>query len=521
MSNSVSLYNRSIAALVFILLMFGASQTAGAVTTETTAKYFPLQSSSRWVLKQSSTTGQVSFEVISTDGLASRLRATTPWGSSDWELTDRTNQYDMTAYGSTAGVAPLGVSLPMYRFDAATGAKWTNMLGTFTVTAKGVTVTAGSKTYSNCVTIRQDANGTAFITTFAPGTGMVQYSVAGLTFDLDVASSRIPVFPSTSFGALPPLGVLPNVAADEIDNAAAANRRLDTLSSGGMKFLLGYGSWTQMEPTTGKFDMGSLKYHVSIVSSKGWSSAYTLTLINMDKKEVPSDLMGVAWSSTKMQNRVLKLIDNMAAQFKGKIDYFQFGNEVDTYFATHPSEVDAYLTLFNAVKTRLKTKSPGTKVSITFKQSSLAQLSTTYSKLYPACDLLVVTYGPYTPNYDAMAPSAAVPDFAAVKTAAQGRKILFQEIAYPSAAENTSSPEQQAQFFSTLLNEFRGASGQVVAAQIFLLSELSSSSSSSMTTSLGMASVSKFNTLLQSLGLFDVYSLPKPAWSLISSETTH
>ncbi len=459
--------------------------------------------------------------MISSDGLASRLRATTPWGSTDWELTDRTSQLDMTAYGNASGVVPLGVSLPMYRFDQPTGTKWTNMLGTFSITARGLSVTGATKTYTDCVRIQQDSNGTSYITTFAPGTGMIQYSVAGMVFNLDEASSVLPLFPSTSTNPLPPIGVLPNLAANETDNAVSANRRLDTLSSGGMKFLLTYGSWPQMEPTTGTFDMGGLQYHVSIVSTRNWTSAYTLTLIHMDKREVPSDLQSLAWDSPKMQSRVLKLVDAMAAEFKGKVDYFQFGNEVDTYFDAHPSEINAYLTLFNAVKARLKTTSPSTKVSITFKQTSVARLATTYAALDAAGDALVLTYGPYTAYYDALPPSAAVTDFAAIKKAARSRKIVFQEIAYPSSPANSSSPDQQAQFLVALLNELRGANTQVAGAQVFLLSELSSSASSSMVGTLGMGSVEKFSTLLQSLGLFDTYSMPKPAWTAITNELTH
>lgn len=505
------------AALVLALLLGGS--LAQAEETGTTARYFPLQPQTRWLLAEPSTGRQVTVSVVSSDGLTSRVRTRTPWSLTDWVATDRTARYDLSAYGNFLALLPLPENPALYRFDAPAGTSWTNELGTFTVTDRGFVLQAGTQSYSDCLSIRQVSPGFSATITFAPGTGIVRYSIGGSDFDLDQARSVLPVFPSTSSGPLPPLGVLPNPTAGITDTEEAANARLATLSNAGMSFILSYGSWPRLEPAPGHFNLGSLRYHQSVVSSRGWQSGYTLTIINMDRREVPDELQQEPWNSPQMEARVLALIDALAAEFQGRMDYFQFGNEADTYFASHPGEIQAFLELFTAARNRLKELSPETAVSITFKHSSLDQLATIYQGLDEACDLLAVTYGPYTETFDAKPPSTVTPDFAAIRAAARGRKILFQEIAYPSATANASTPEQQARFYQALLDELRGANGQVAAAQIFLLSEMDESQARAFTSGLGLAAGNKLDALLGSLGLFDANLEPKPAWSVITAET--
>lgn len=423
----------------------------------------------------------------------------------------------MTGYGNESGLMPLSDETTFMRFDAQVGTTWVNNLGLFTVETRDETLQIKGKSYMKCIRIRQLIDGLVFLTTLCPGVGIIQYNVAGQDFQIDEAASALPLAGGAA-NPLPPVGILPNAFANQVDSPEAALARIELLKSGPVSFLLAYGNWSQLEPSPGVYSLDSIRFHVYEVATNNWTSAYTLSIIDMHRRDVPADLQSVAWNDSRMRRRVLKLMDALAAEFQGKVAYFQFGNEVDTYFTDHPNELNSFLSLFNAAKARLKQRAPNIKVSMTFKHLALAKLATTYKALDDACDLLALTYGPYTPEYDALPPAAVSGDIAAMKSAAKTRKVLLQEIAYPSSPTAGSSPWQQAEFYGTLLAELRASRSQIAGAQIFLMSDLSQAVAANLASALGLGFSAKFHAVVSSIGLFDASAQPKLAWQTLTQQ---
>jgi hypothetical protein len=286
-----------------------------------------------------------------------------------------------------------------------------------------------------------------------------------------------------------------------------------------VRFLLTYGNWPELEPQTGKFNVESVKYVVNEAAKRNWNVAYTLGLIDMDKRRLPADLANLSWDHPEMERRLLLLIDQITAEFKGRVKWVQIGNEVDTYLDPRSSEVAAYAKLVAVAKTRFQQRVPGLKVSVTFKFQAMPTLATTYKPIDQHTDHLTLTYGPHTPEYRALPPSAIGSEVLAMLKAAGPRKILMQEFAYPSAPDAGSSTTQQADAMRHIVRQLRLISGKVEAAQVFLLGDLSTANTNNLAYSLGMYTPT-FTAYLGSLGLYTTSGSAKPAFSALTQEAT-
>src|SRR6266705_2213067 len=84
---------------------FFAATTAWAWPAVT--QDFPLEPSAQWVLKEPVFGSQVVFQVVSSASSGSTVRITTPYSSADLQLTVSGMRYQVTGYGTEAGLAPL------------------------------------------------------------------------------------------------------------------------------------------------------------------------------------------------------------------------------------------------------------------------------------------------------------------------------------------------------------------------------------------------------------------------------
>ena len=515
--------------LVWTLWPVGAAEPA--------TDYLPLAVGMKWVLRSPHQAKPVVFEVLQQDGDGYRLRSTNPWGSSEWTLAYQAGKLLMTAYGTGGDMMPLADKPVYLDFTKPAGTKWSNSLGELTVVSRTAVVRSHGETYSDCVQIRHKARGGAsLVFTFAKGVGYVQFGEGGSAFVLEKSESRlsgdatppaaaapaaIPRAPSS-----PPaksagrrhvfIGLTPNKFANETLTMESMMNHFQQTLDAGVTYVAGYGAWAELEPHDGRYNLDSLNQPVSIAASNGLPASFALRVINTVARDVPADLQSVSWSDARMRSRVLRLMDAMAPLMKGRVKWFTFGYEVDGYLAKHPDEVAGFTELYRMAASRIKELVPGLQVSCIVTYSGLGDLNGRLAELNRQLDFLAVTYSPTNPDFTVKEPAALPGDFTRIKKFAAGRKIVVQEIAYPTAASAGGSEEKQAEFYRLAFREIRSDPADFDAVNFMMFADLSDAQTDHFLNYYRFHTPS-FRGLLQTLGMFDGQGRPKKGWEAFRS----
>jgi hypothetical protein len=115
-------------------------------------------------------------------------------------------------------------------------------------------------------------------------------------------------------------------------------------------------------------------------------------------------------------------------------------------------------------------------------------------------------------------PNVVFGDFDTMRRLAVGRKVVLQEIGYPSSALNESSQDKQAEFYSDVFQALRQNRDLVDAGSFFLLADLSEKFVKDLAGFYGMPSQKVFLAFLQTLGMFDLQGQPKKSWTIFRNE---
>lgn len=506
--------------------------------------YLPLSVGLKWVLRHPSQATPVTFEVVAEEQGGHRVRSTTPWGVSEWTLVEGDGTYQMVAYGTGGPMQPLP-NKPLYLdFTRPAGGKWSGQLGALSVVSRSATVRSAGRTYADCVQIRQGSGGNLLFT-FAKGVGYVQFGEGSGAFVLDESASTLPTSaatggiaapppaspatPSTAAGARSargtrlaardpmPFGITPNRFATEPLTADVMMTRFAQTLDAGAGFLVVNGEWAELEPQNGAYALDSLSQAISVAAGANIPISYTLRVINTIVRDVPSQFRNTRWSDPGLRARLLRLIETMAPSMRGRVRWFMLGYEIDGYFEKHPGERQDFIELHRAAKAKLQELIPGIQVSTTFTFYGLEQLKGPLASLDAQLDFLAVTYCPLEPDFTAKDPSVVPGDFRTMTMAAAGRKILFQEIGYPTAAAARGSEARQADFYRLALQELKRAPASFAAVNFMTLADLSDADAERFASFYGMKGQAAFTGVLKTLGLFDQQGRPKKSWEVLLS----
>ncbi|WP_321471598.1 hypothetical protein [uncultured Paludibaculum sp.] len=507
--------------------------------------YLPLAVGTRWVLKTPSQGASAVFEVLEKDGEGYKVRSTHPWGSSEWTLVRNGGVYTMVAYGQGGPMMPLTKRPQYLDFTKQAGGTWSNQLGKFSLDSRTQTVRTPSETFNNCIQIRHKAGGADLVFVFAKGIGYVQFGEGDNAFVLDRASSTLPGASGSgriSSSARPPnnrpptgnsatatarsgprqsgkgnrpyYGLTPNKFAGEPLTLDVMTKRFNQTVQAGVNFIVANGEWAQLEPEKGRYDLSSLNQMISVAAPANLTLSYTLRIVNTIYRSVPKDLERTSWNDPRMRSRLLQLIEVLAPQLKGRTKWFMLGYEVDGYFEKHPGEVQDFIELDRAVTARLKELIPGIQVSTTFTYTGLPSLRGRLAGLNRQLDFIALTYCAQKPGFVVDEPSVLPSDFAKMKEYAAGRKIVFQEIAYPTAPATRGSEDKQAEFFKLAFQEFARDPGAFDAVNFMNLADLSDQDANQYTKFYGLTGHDAFRGMLQTLGMFDKNGRPKKGWDV-------
>lgn len=512
---------------VLLLILLCSLLPSPTRAMQSPGNYLPLKTGRKWVLRSPHGSGTVVFEVTSKTAAGYEIKSTTPWGSSHWTLLQKGQMYYMTNYN--------GMSLPsgvLYLdFSSPKGHQWKNMIGKFKVVTRNATVKTTQKTYHSAITIHQSAgNVTA---TYAAGVGFVQFGSGSSAFVLDESASNLggstahssassspapPTQAAPVSGNLPRLGIIPTVFANQAQTPSNMMAAYDRTLKAGINFMACYGKWRDIEPRKGHYNFSTLNFQVSLAEQHNYPISFTFQIIDTVARTFPPYLKGKPWTNSEVRNQVMALIDAMAPRFRGRVKWFMFGNEVDSYFLKHPNQVSGFASLYAAVARRLKRLDPGIQVSTTLQFSGLSHLNDLLKPLNSQMDFLALTYGPYNPDWTVKSPSVVPGDFQAMMHFAHGRKILLQEIAYPSSPVNKSSQTKQAEFYQQVFNELREYHSSIIGASFMYLADLPNHTGHALSSYYGASGSQPFRTLLQTLGMFDAKGNPKKSWKVFLQE---
>lgn len=520
---------------------FVAAATGYTQSLEGPDSYLPLEPGLRWELRSPSNATPATFEVVGKSESGFRIRSSHPWGTADWTLSRQGDTFVMTEYGNADAVMPLR-DRPLYLdFGRGPGAKWRNSLGNFSIDSTSVTVQAKGRRFDNCIQIRHRAGGSNLVFVFAKGVGYVQFGEGSSAFVLDPAASRLPGSAGPATPATPPVtssarepkrprgdrrrapasihfGLTPNTFATEELSLETMTRRFNQAAEPGATFFVANGEWAQLEPSPGRYNLDSVTQLLSVAAPAGLRISYTLRIVNTIYRNVPKDLERAAWNDPRMKKRLEDLLQRIAPPLRDHTDWFMIGYEIDGYFEKHPREFEAFVELYDFASARIKELIPGVRVSSTLAYSTgLRRLRGPLAPIDGHLDFLALTYIPIQPGFTVEPPDVLPRDFQTMKEYAHGRKIVFQEIAYPTASVSGGSEDRQAEFYRLAFQEFARDPAAFDAVNFMNLADLSDAAASQYVSFYGMRGHEAFKGLLQTLGLFDKNGRPKKAWEVFRS----
>lgn len=285
---------------------------------------------------------------------------------------------------------------------------------------------------------------------------------------------------------------------------------------------LGAPNWREMEPSPGNFDLDHPVGGFVYATQQGMSRLYlNLQIINTVKREVPADLMEMAWDDPVMLQRFDALIAAIKALGKVNPLSISIGNEADVYFASHRDELRAYLVFLKSARSIVRKYYPDMPVGVTVTfdgmQTGRGDIITQLTK---ASDIVYVTYYPVV-NFKPLPVSDAPKHLEIIKKFAGNKTIIIQEFGFPSSSDLLLGENGQAEFYKKALPVFLNDK-QIAALFVFALHDISPKLCDKLTGYYGANAwpaplMQNFRAFLCSLGLIDFNGRMKPAFNSVKS----
>ena len=192
------------------------------------------------------------------------------------------------------------------------------------------------------------------------------------------------------------------------------------------------------------------------------------------------------------------------------------------YFEKHPGEVDAYLKFYHRAVIATQRAFPGARMGITVTYDGLAKRrGALVQKLVDASEMAVFTYYPVI-DLKPLPVENVGAHLDAMLEVAGPKRVLLQEVGYPSAESIGSSEAKQAFFYRAVLGGIKQR-GQIKFASLFLLHDFEKKVCDDMIVYYGFEKApqgpkEKFRDFLCSLGVKNADGTPKPAWDVVQAE---
>ena len=537
----------AVASLALSLFFFGTSGKTTSARLERSGEgqnYLNLSVGKRWVLRSSTTPKPIELTVLSMENGSYQLEFKNPWVSSVLLLEPVGQKIVLRALTMGGQTKPYPDPPVYWDFGLADGQKWSNTIGTMSVVSRHSTVQA-SRTYQDCIQIKEvDPNGTQLFWTFAPGVGFVQFGEGKWAFVLDEKSSDLvggsAAAPGAARGAtstappvIPPAGVLPrtavvtkgpwmalaaNPAANEPFDAKTVNQRFDQSVRAGVSYVYLSPKWNELEPRPKEYRFKDIDFQIGQAVQHGLPIICNVRVVDTNQRAMPPDLEKRSFNDPQVRERLLALLAALMPRFQNQAKFMLVGNEIDGYFKGHPGEVSEYRELYLVAAKQIKQLQPGTPVSTTITFDGMNVADSLLKPLLDSTDFFSLTYYPLTPDFTVRDPDTVKGDFSRIKAAARDKKILLQEVGYPSSPLNNSSEEKQAALCRNVLQQLRAEKGNFIGAYWFTMSDFPDSVVKDLARYYKLSNADRFKAFLGTLGMFDQRGNPKKSWQVFSEE---
>lgn len=287
--------------------------------------------------------------------------------------------------------------------------------------------------------------------------------------------------------------------------------------------LMSLWGWERLEPDEGesnlKKELEGLNYAIRHYGFKPYCG---LTVIDTVKRVMPDDLNGKDWNDPELILRYNLVLDDLAKELAASPPYFIIANEADVYLAENPDELEAFLSFATAAKQSIRQRFPEANIGISVTYEGIQGDGPRYEiskKLVAFSDLAFFTFYPVI-NTKPTPPKDTPAQLDKMIHEAHGKKVILQELGYPSGLKG-SSPQTQAEFFKTIIPAIDTHS-EILLTGIFALHDFDPKMCKVLTGYYGLGGlfagtqwVKDFKSFLCTLGLRESDGRAKPAWDAV------
>lgn len=219
--------------------------------------------------------------------------------------------------------------------------------------------------------------------------------------------------------------------------------------------------WASLNPTGTTYDLTPIINPIfglaKLVDYEYETIFLNIPIITINTRSLPTDIASLPFDDAQVKARFRALIDAILGSLPSQVKYVSLGNEVDTYFDTHPGEWVAYRALVEDARAYLKSARPMVMVGVTttFKGCTSTWVSEVQA-LNTTMDAVMMTYYPLEGNSFFPRPLSTVgPDISSMVDISMGKPVVIQEWGYPSSTLLGSSEAMQADFILQSLVELQ------------------------------------------------------------------
>ena len=237
------------------------------------------------------------------------------------------------------------------------------------------------------------------------------------------------------------------------------------------------------EDTPGHFpwpaQAGQDKYleHLKDLKRRGFLISLTFTVVHMDQKHLPLDIIDKPFNDPVVLDRWEKYLTGWLNRYGDAVDCVNIGNELDHYFGGHPKEWKAWLEFMKRSYALAHRTHPKLKIGTVL---AADQCENYWKDCQSYCDYMGCTYyAPSStfvknPTSQALDPKSKLYVGRALDTVlrcAGAKPVLFTEVGCATHEQIDSSPELQAQFIQELFKWMRGKEARILGMSWLAVSD--------------------------------------------------
>ena len=472
--------------------------------------YLPLSVGNQWQLHSTADSTDMVFEVVGQSSNAYQVRWHNPWlPHVEFYFRPSGTQVLLTALDLGGGVWDLPAEALYFNFDATIKQTWSNLLGTFTMVSRNLSVSTPVGTYSNCLHIHLlTPEGIVFDWLLAPEVGFVQFGLGPDAYVL-TSSPRAPVPRGERI-----LGLDVNMAGDNDYLRAIAL----TKSTGVQTVSLTL-PWDAIETAPGTYDVNQLALVNLFYPAEGLT--LNLYLITMDPigKHVPADLTNLAMNDPRVIQRFTDFLTYVFSQLPDtQLHFLALGGEIDLGLGSDMLLWDQYEAFVKAASDYARSRKPQLTVGVSATFSGLTgPMQPQLSRMNP--NGILASYYPLKTNGDVHEPTVVGDDFRTLVALYPGQPIYIEQLGYPSSATLGSSYAKQSAFIQEVFKQWDVYASQIKSVTFSWLTDLPWSSVEELSIYYNCYDT-KFQEFLRTLGLREYAGtgMDKPAFVTLKTE---